>query len=139
MARTLRWPLRNPGLMTTRIPRLVLASSSPARRRLLSDAGFAPVIDVSGVDESVDAGDTASAVCELAERKASAVAARHPGDLVLGCDSLLDVDGAALGKPASPQAAAALWRRMAGREGILHTGHCLIDTRSGHGHRGAAP
>jgi|GEM_PF-55478 len=124
--------LRNPGLVTTRIPRLVLASSSPARRRLLRDAGFAPVIDVSGVDESIDAAaDTASAVRVLAERKASAVAGRHPGDLVLGCDSLLDLDGAALGKPGSPEAAAALWRHMSGRQGTLYTGHCLIDTRSG--------
>ena len=124
--------LRNPGLMTTRTPCLVLASRSPARRRLLGDAGFAPVIDASGVDESLDtAAGTASAVCALAERKASAVAGRHPGDLVLGCDSLLDLDGAALGKPVSPQAAAALWRRMSGRRGTLHTGHCLIDTRSG--------
>jgi septum formation protein len=124
--------LRNPGLVTTRTPRLVLASSSPARRRLLRDAGLVPVIDVSGVDETIDAAiGTASAVCTLAERKASAVAGRHPGDLVLGCDSLLDLDGAALGKPASPEAAVALWRRMSGREGTLHTGHCLIDMRSG--------
>ena len=126
--------LRNPGLMTTTTPCLVLASRSPARRRLLRDAGFAPVIDASGVDESLDiAAGTASAVCALAERKASAVAGRHPGDLVLGCDSLLDLDGTALGKPASPQAAVALWRRMSGQQGTLHTGHCLIDTRSGHG------
>src|ERR1035438_2283031 len=132
VAPTLIRSLRNPGLVTTRIPRLVLASSSPARCRLLRDAGFAPVIDVSGVDESVDApADTASAVRVLAERKASAVAGRHPGDLVLGCDSLLELDGAALGKPVSPEAAAALWRRMSGRQGTLYTGHCLIDTRSG--------
>jgi ribosomal protein S18 acetylase RimI-like enzyme len=97
--------------MTTRIPRLVLASGSPARRRLLGDAGLAPVADVSRVDETIDAAiGTASAVCTLAERKASAVAGRHPGDLVLGCDSLLDLDGTPLGKPASPQAAVALWR-----------------------------
>ena len=118
--------------MTTRTPRLVLASGSPARRRLLGDAGLAPVADVSRVDETIDAAiGTASAVCTLAERKASAVAGRHPGDLVLGCDSLLDLDGTTLGKPASPQAAAALWRLMSGRQGTLHTGHCLIDTRSG--------
>lgn len=132
IARILVGSLRNPGLMTTRTPRLVLASSSPARRRLLRDAGFAPDVDVSGVDESFDpALDTASAVRVLAERKASAVAGRHGGALVLGCDSLLDLGGAALGKPASPQAAVTLWRRMAGAQGTLHTGHCLIDTRSG--------
>jgi len=132
IAAILMGSLRDPGLVTTRTPRLVLASSSPARRRLLRDAGFAPAVDVSGVDERFDpALDTASAVCVLAERKASAVAGRHPGDLVLGCDSLLDLDGAALGKPAFPQAAVALWRRMSGAQGTLHTGHCLIDTRSG--------
>jgi septum formation protein len=132
IARILVGTLRNPGLVTTRTPRLVLASRSPARRRLLRDAGFAPVVDVSGADESFDPDlGTAGAVCVLAERKASAVARRHPGDLVLGCDSLLDLDGAALGKPASPQAAQALWRRMSGAQGTLHTGHCLIDTRSG--------
>ncbi len=132
IARILTGSLRNPGLVTTRTPRLVLASSSPARRRLLDDGGFAPIIDVSGVDETIDAAvGAAGAVCTLAERKALAVAGRHPGDLVLGCDSLLDLDGTALGKPASPQAAAALWRRMSGRQGTLHTGHCLIDTRSG--------
>ena len=124
--------LRNPGLMRTRTPRLVLASRSPARRRLLGDAGFAPIVDASGVDETIDAAaGTASAVCTLAERKASAVAGRHPGDLVLGCDSLLDLDGTALGKPASPQEATARWQAMSGRQGTLHTGHCLIDTRSG--------
>src|SRR5258705_909940 len=124
--------LRNPGQVTTTTPRLVLASGSPARRRLLRDAGFAPVIDISGVDETIDAAvGTARAVCMLAERKASAVAGRHPGDLVLGCDSLLDLDGTALGKPASAQAAVALWRRLSGGRGTLHTGHCLIDTRSG--------
>jgi septum formation protein len=61
--------LRNPGLMTTRTPRLVLASRSPARRRLLRDAGFAPVVDASGVDETFDiTAGTARAVCTLAER-----------------------------------------------------------------------
>src|ERR1700729_2909553 len=111
MARILMGSLRNPGLMTTRTPSLVLASSSPARRRLLRDAGFAPVVDVSGVDESFDAAlDTASAVSALAERKASAVAGRHPGALVGGCASLPARAGAGGGKPPSAPAAAAQWR-----------------------------
>ena len=81
---------------------MVLASSSPARRRLLRDAGFAPVVDVSGVDESFDAAlDTASAVCAWRSGRRRPWAGRHPDALVaLGCDSLLDLDGAALGKPA---------------------------------------
>ena len=123
--------LRNPGLMTTRTPAWCWR---PARRpgRLLGDAGFAPIVDASGADETIDpAAGTASAVCTVAERKASAVAGRHPGDLVLGCDSLLDLDGTTLGKPASPQEATARWQAMSGRQGTLHTGHCLIDTRSG--------
>jgi septum formation protein len=67
----------------------------------------------------------------LAERKASTVAAGRSDSLVLGCDSLLDLDGTSLGKPASPSEARAMWRRLSGTNGILHTGHCLIDTRTG--------
>jgi len=110
---------------------LVLASGSPARLRLLRDAGLEPVVVVSGADESDPGGlDTAALVAVLAERKAVAVAALRPDDLVLGCDSMLDFDGTALGKPATASAAAALWQRLAGREGILYTGHRLIDGQS---------
>jgi septum formation protein len=106
----------------------VLASSSPARLRLLRAAGFDPQVVVSGVDERVDgAPGTAISVAILAERKAAEVAARRPDALVLGCDSLLDVDGAPTGKPACADAAAALWARLAGRSATLFTGHCLIE------------
>ena len=70
-------------------------------------------------------------VAVLAERKAAAVAALHPAELVLGCDSLLDVDGHAVGKPGSPADAIAVLRRLAGRAAVLYTGHRLIDGRSG--------
>ncbi len=105
----------------------VLASSSGARLRILRNAGIDPEVIVSGADETVEAGlDTAAAVGILAERKAAAVAAGRPDALVLGCDSLLDFEGVAYGKPDSPQSAAELWRRMSGRTGTLFTGHCLI-------------
>jgi septum formation protein len=105
----------------------VLASSSQARLRLLRSAGIEPDVVVSGVDEATDGlTDTRRIVAVLADRKASAVAARRPGALVLGCDSLLDVDGEPCGKPASAAAAAAVWRRLSGREATLFTGHCLL-------------
>jgi len=108
--------------------RLVLASSSATRLRVLRDAGIDPEAVVSGVDETTEDGlDTAAAVAVLAERKADAVALLRPGALVLGCDSLLDLDGEALGKPGTAQRAAVLWHRLSGRQGILFTGHCLIE------------
>jgi septum formation protein len=113
------------------IPALVLASGSRGRLRLLRDAGFDPEVIVSGIAETNDDGlPTAGLVTALAERKASAVAAIRPGALVLGCDSLLDLDGASLGKPATQQDAIAVWKRLAGSEGTLYTGHCLIHGRA---------
>lgn len=118
------------------MPRFVLASASPARRRLLESAGISAEVLVSGVNEStVDASDAATLCLFLARLKAEAVATRLDGDdaLVLGCDSVLEFDGAALGKPADAAEAIRRWRAMRGRSGILHTGHCLI--RLGDGKR----
>jgi nucleoside triphosphate pyrophosphatase len=109
---------------------LILASASPARLRVLRDAGFDPDVVVSGVSEDIGEVGTARAVVLLAERKGAAVAGRCPGALVLACDSLLDLDGSAFGKPASPEEATDMWRRLSGNRGVLHTGHCLIDTRT---------
>ena len=111
--------------------RLVLASQSPARLNLLRNAGFAPEAIVSGVDEDAfKAGSPVELALILAREKARAVANQvGPGALVIGCDSVLDLDGAALGKPVDAADAVGRWKAMRGREGILVTGHCLIDTR----------
>ncbi len=111
---------------------LVLASASPARRDLLTAAGIDPEVIVSGVDESAVEASSADRLClTLARLKAQAVAeqVRHrPGTtIVLGCDSVLAFDGQMLGKPRDAAEATARWRRMRGRDGILYTGHCLID------------
>jgi septum formation protein len=112
----------------TAVPRFVLASQSPARLRTLRGAGVDPVVVVSGVDESTVTGPPADVALTLAVRKAMAVAARCDDALVLGCDSVLDLDGDALGKPADRADAVARWRAMRGRSGVLQTGHCLVDT-----------
>jgi septum formation protein len=97
---------------------------------VLRDAGFDPLVVVSGVPEDVDGVETARAVVLLAERKGAAVAQGRSDALILACDSLLELDGISLGKPASAADAVAMWQRLSGNRGILHTGHCLIDTRS---------
>jgi septum formation protein len=98
---------------------------------VLRHAGFDPEVVVSGVDEDIDAPDTASAVLALARRKGTAVAAGCPDALVLACDSMLDLHGQALGKPASGAEAVGYWRRLAGQDAVLCTGHWVTDTRSG--------
>jgi septum formation protein len=113
------------------VPRFVLASSSPARLKLLRQIGIEPDVVVSGVDESSVTGPPADVALTLAVRKATAVARGLSDALVLGCDSVLDLDGEPLGKPVDAADAVARWRRMRGRSGVLVTGHCLIDTTSG--------
>jgi septum formation protein len=112
---------------------LILASASPARLATLRAAGIEPAVMVSNVDESVvDSSDPAELCGALARLKAEAVAAQitRPA-LVLGCDSVLAFDGRILGKPADAADARARWQEMRGRHGVLHTGHCLVDTATG--------
>ncbi|WP_128380808.1 Maf family protein [Streptomyces cavernae] len=114
--------------------RLVLASQSPARLNLLRQAGLDPEVIVSGFDEDAVAAPTpAELALALAEAKASVVAARPEvkGALVIGCDSVLDLDGEALGKPADAEEAVGRWKAMRGRAGTLQTGHCVWDTAEG--------
>ena len=117
---------------------LLLASASPARRRLLEQAAIPHRVQVSGVDEdAIAAADPRELVRLLAQAKAQAVFETHfealfetlePAEptLVLGCDSLLVFEGEVFGKPADPQEAIHRWQRMAGGWGELHTGHCLL-------------
>ncbi|HEX8304502.1 MAG TPA: nucleoside triphosphate pyrophosphatase [Jatrophihabitans sp.] len=109
--------------------RFLLASASSGRLRTLRNAGVEPEVEVSGVDEeTITAPTPADLVRELARAKAVAVAGRQRGTLlVLGCDSLLELDGRALGKPSSAEEALARWQAMRGRTAVLHTGHTLIE------------
>ena len=110
-------------------PRIVLASASPARLKTLRSAGLSPEVVVSGVDESeVEPGPPAEYALKLAQLKAVAVAALEKRAIVIGCDSVLALDGEVLGKPASEAEAVERWKQMRGRAGVLHTGHCVIDT-----------
>ncbi len=113
---------------------LVLASASPARLNLLRQAGLAPHVIVSHFDEDALSAETpAELALALAEAKAGVVAAldEAAGALVIGCDSVLELDGEALGKPADAEEATARWKSMRGRAGVLRTGHCVIDTATG--------
>lgn len=119
--------------------RVVLASASPARLAVLRGAGLDPEVIVSGVDEdSYSAAATGELTALLAEAKAVAVAATQASGLVIGCDSMLDLDGVALGKPADAEEAIARWHAMRGRTATLLTGHCVVDAATGQRAAGVA-
>jgi len=113
----------------------VLASQSPARLALLRSAGLDPAVFVSGVDEDAVAGSLtdpapAELVMALAAAKAEAVldqvAAAHPDAVVVACDSMLNISGTMVGKPADPDTARQRWAAMAGSSGELFTGHTVV-------------
>lgn len=135
--------------------RLLLASASPARRATLRSAGIEPLVATSSVDEDAALADArerfgalepADAVLVLAQAKAHDVAGHLPDELadaadlvVLGCDSMLELDGDVLGKPRDAADAVARWQAMRGRSGVLHTGHWLVDLREGEQESAARP
>ena len=122
--------------------RVVLASASPGRRTVLRQAGIDPVVAVSGVDEDAviaaqgpdtQPGDIANALArakaeQVVERLDPAVTADC---VVIGCDSMLYIDGTLRGKPDSVAEARRQWDSMSGRSGVLYTGHCVIRLRDG--------
>jgi septum formation protein len=124
------------------VTRLVLGSASVGRLKVLRQAGVEPLVRVSGIDEDAVAarlGSDASpddVVCALARAKAERVAGELDGTIaadcvVVGCDSMLYLDGQLCGKPGSPDAALSQWRLMGGRAARLHTGHCLLRLSDG--------
>ncbi|MEU8357310.1 nucleoside triphosphate pyrophosphatase [Nonomuraea sp. NPDC048882] len=111
---------------------IVLASASSARLALLRSAGLDPKVIVSGVDEdSFSAHSPAALSLVLAKAKAEAVASELEEGLVIGCDSILELDGRPYGKPGTREQAVERWRLMRGRTGRLVTGHCVIDVPAG--------
>lgn len=122
----------------TQQPRLILASASPSRRAIFTDAGLDFDVVVSAVDEpavvasAVEAGGPLSAAEEallLARAKAEDVAASPEarGALVLGCDSVFELAGVSYGKPYEVDVVVERWQQMRGNTGTLHTGHWLVD------------
>ena len=111
---------------------LILASSSAYRRELLGRLQLPFTVDVPDIDETPLVGETPAATAlRLARAKAAAVAARHPGSLVIGSDQVAMLDDVQIGKPGTHAAALAQLQTMRGREVVFHTALCLVDGRDG--------
>mgnify|MGYP002654270589 FL=1 len=118
--------------------KLILASTSPARKILLQNAGInfetvSPGVDEDEMVERLQPQTASELTGLLAKAKAMAVANDFVNALILGCDSALEFDGEILGKPLEHSVAIARWKKMRGQVGVLHSGHHLIDTSSGRG------
>ncbi|WP_392530640.1 Maf family protein [Nostoc sp. C117] len=112
------------------IPPFVLASASPARRRLLQTVGIEPIVQASDFDESqIQLSEPEQLVKTLAQCKAETVAPQFESALIMGCDSVLSVNGEIHGKPVDANEAIARWQIMQGKFGDLYTGHALIDQK----------
>ncbi len=110
--------------------RLVLASGSPRRRELLTRMGIEFTVEASDAEENAS-GTPREMVFTLCQVKAEAVAARHHSGLILAADTLVSLDGQALGKPHSDEEAAAMLRSLSGRTHYVFSGMCLIDAATG--------
>jgi septum formation protein len=115
--------------------KVILASASAARTKLLNEAQIFHTIEVSGVDEESEQWASLSPeklVVALSQAKASAIAKKHQGEpaLVIGADSTLEFNGRAMAKPETPEVAISWWHEYLGKTGQLHTGQTVIDTSS---------
>jgi len=120
------------------VQKLILASTSPARKILLQNAGInfetvSPGVDEEEMVERLRPQTASELTGLLARAKAEAAAGKFPNSLVLGCDSALEFAGEILGKPLEHEVAAQRWRKMRGQAGVLHSGHHLIDTAANKG------
>jgi septum formation protein len=112
--------------------KIVLASASPTRRKILENAGFRPQVWASNFDESsIQLSDPAELVKQLAQAKAEEVAKHYPNAaaLIVGCDSIMWLNNQIFGKPNSRAQAIATWDKMRGGKAIIYSGHCLIDIK----------
>lgn len=134
--------MTGPSMTGPSMTRVVLASASTGRLRVLRSAGIDPLVVVSGVDEDAvaaglaDPADPSEVVTALARAKAGAVCRELDATVaadcvVIGCDSMLYVDGALRGKPGTPEQARLQWDSMAGKAGELFTGHCVVRMAAG--------
>lgn len=118
-------------------PVFVLASASPTRKKILENAGITPIVRVSYFDEdAIQVSDPTSLVLTLAQCKAKAILSDLTQELggqnalVMGCDSIMYLNGMIYGKPDTKEIAIATWNKMRGNYCELYTGHCLIDIQN---------